>query len=212
MATAGSFLLQQGAPATLTNPASGYSIFGVDSSNHGYTLNNAGNIWIPNLNASITASSAAIANTDTLVKTLAIPVGLAQTGLSIFINGHASMVAGAAAASVFTLRAGTAGTTGDAGIGALTLPVSGTTGTTLFYYTILATLQSTGASGQVRSVLSIVNASATTGIVPTATAVVQALTTNFNTTTTTNISLTYISGNASNNCTFLTTNISVEAV
>jgi len=172
----------------------------------GNVLTSNGTTWASTLvgtgRASITADTAALNITETLVTSMTIPTAVVGTVYRISISG--TCTSSVANASTFTIRAGTLGTTGDASIGTVAI-TSAASGTSIpFFAHVYLTVRTTGATGGVVGMLALTN-NGTTGIATTATAVVAvtpaAL---FNTTTATKLSITYKSAAVTTTTTFQT--------
>lgn len=200
MTTPAGIVFTEGAPVNYTTgPGSGTAAVSVDTSNHLYTLDNNGNIWIPSLQTSTVAASSAINTTETVINTpltLPLPGGslagvLAQAGGTFRFTIQGTCTATVGNASTFTMRAGTAGTTSDASVAtwAITSAASGTA--IPFVIVITYTVRTTGAPGTGNGFMW-TNNQGTTGIF-TAVADVRSTSTNtgMTTTTSTAVSMTY---------------------
>lgn len=194
MANAANIVLVEGATSTVSAPAAGNAAVLVDTSNHLNTKDTNSNIWIPGLQSSLTAATAAINTTETLINTpLTIPVGLWQAGSTVRFTVWGTNTSTAGNASTFTFRAGTLGTTSDASVATWAI-TSATSGTTIpFFIVITYTCRTTGAPGTGNGSMQTSN-QGTTGIF---TAVADVRTTTANTgpptTTATKLDLTYVS-------------------
>lgn len=153
-----------------------------------------------------TAASAAINTTETIiaggVNTAVIPANSLQIGTTIRITTLGTCTASVANASTWTLRMGTAGTTGDASVatGAVT---SAATGTTIGFASIVEfTVRTIGSTGTIAGSLTVLN-TGVAGISTNNTNVIPlTATATLNTTTANYIELTYKSAATTTTSTF----------
>lgn len=125
---------------------------------------------------SATGAAVAIAATETLISNIAITPGTNTTGMPgtlkvgslVTATIKGTYTAGAGSTPIFTVRAGTLGTTADAQVGAASLGTSATSGTAvIFNARVQFNVVTLGASGTVVGDVFAVN-STTTGIFTTA--------------------------------------------
>jgi hypothetical protein len=150
--------------------------------------------------AVLTATTAALNTTETVLVSATIPTAVVGTTYRITLQGTTTSTV--ANVSTFTLRAGTAGTTADASIATATVTAAATGTSVPFRVVIEYTLRTNGTTGNGQGLMQLVN-NGTTGIAATATAV-AALTTSatFNTTTATKLDITYKSAATTTTTTF----------
>lgn len=157
-------------------------------------------------NVSITANSAAINTTETVIlKTAALPANRLVAGTTIRITLMGTCTSSAANVSTFAIRIGTLGTTADGLIASAATPIAAVTGTTIPFKVVWEiVVRTTGASATSHSYCTLLN-TGITGITTSSTGniIILPTFTNFNTTTANNIiSATYKSAAATTTCIF----------
>jgi hypothetical protein len=149
------------------------------------------------------ASSGAIANTDTIISAVAaLTVSstlVAHSIIKITIQG--TTTSSNADTQIFSLRAGTAGTTADTAICTFSLASAGSGTAVPFSATLTFVVRVPGASGTGAGSL-VVNNTGATGIFADRSTVIPATTSTLATTTATNLTLSYISGASTTATTF----------
>jgi hypothetical protein len=122
----------------------------------------AGGVQRPD-NSAITAASAAINTTETVItKTAAVQANRLQAGTVIRVTWIGTCTSTAANISTFALRWGTAGTTADALLASAPTAAAATSGTTIPFRAVMeVTIRTTGASATAYGTLSVENAGAT---------------------------------------------------
>jgi trimeric autotransporter adhesin len=158
-----------------------------------------------------TAASGAINTAETIVagglningSTAVIPANSLQIGTTIRILVHGTCTSTAANVSTFTLRMGTAGTTGDASVATAATSIAATSGTTVGFTGIMDfTVRTIGSTGTIAGSMLILN----TGIIGISANNTQSIpltaTATLNTTTANYISLTYKSAATTTTSTF----------
>jgi hypothetical protein len=153
--------------------------------------------------ASITAASAAINTTETILTSYTIPASQMIAGTTFRVTVYGTCTSTAANASNLRVRLGTAGTTSDAAVAVIT-PTAATTGTSVpFQASFLVTIRTTGSGTGTTAGSGWLNNNGTTGI-SAAADVVSTLTTTsaLNTTVQNTISVTYSSAATTTTSTF----------
>lgn len=161
--------------------------------------------------AATVAASSGIANTDTVV---AGPLTLvaAQTlavGSKVRVHLNGTCTSSNADAGIFTIRAGTAGTTADASVATFTKTSAGSGSNIPFNLTLEFTVQTLGASGTAFGSAVLLN-NGVTGISAAAVTVTAFTSSTLATTTATKLSVSYISGASTTTTTFQ--DVSIEVV
>ena len=153
--------------------------------------------------ASLTATTSAIANTETNVLSVSIAANTMNVGTTYRITCAGQSAQTSAAAGSFRIRIGTANTSADAQV-AINQPTSGTSGTTApFYCEFLVTIFATGSSGTALGCSWLAVNSATATISNTLYNVTQATSTiTVNTTVANYLHLSFQSGASANTATF----------
>lgn len=159
-----------------------------------------------------TAVSAGINNVETVLQSFPLVAGATlKAGSKVRITMEGTCVATVSNTSTFTIRAGTAGTTSDASVMAITTVGSGTSGAaTAFKAVFEFNVRTLGASGTAAGSLYLVSHSPTAGILGAQGWDVQAATSaTLATTTATFLSITYVTGATTTTSTFQDVSIEV---
>lgn len=168
-------------------------------------INEFGVVIVLGYNSSVTvAASGAINTTETIVSApFSIPVNSLKVGSTIRITLFGTCTSTAANASNFRVRYGSLGTVADAIIATMATSVAATSGTTVpFDAVIEITFRTIGAAGSVVGSLCLINNGVTGISAVNAQVIALTQTTAPNTTTATNIEVTYQSAASTTTCTF----------
>jgi hypothetical protein len=154
----------------------------------------------------ITAATAAIGTTETVIAKLLIGNGVVA-GDTYSIEGFGTCTSSASRTSTFNVRCGTAGTTADGSINTITATSTGSGTGVGFFFRILVTFRTTGTSGTALANGHILGVG-TTGITAAPVVSTNATAGTVNTTSNNYLDITYVASGTNTTCTFQNVTIS----